>query len=61
MSKADDIIETDRLDGLGKRIINAFDLPLDSNGRVNTVWGTKTPIGLALTLRDIFTKYEVGL
>jgi len=37
----------------GIEIIEMLQLRLNKNGRVNTTWGDKTPLGLALVLRRL--------
>ncbi len=51
MSKASDIIATDRMRAIGDEIIEMLHLKVKSNGRVDTTWGDKTPLGLYLTLQ----------
>ena len=52
-SKSTDIIETDRQTAIGHDIINMLFLKVKKNGRVDTTWGDKTPLGLYLTLQRI--------
>ena len=37
----------------GKRLIEILGLKVKANGRVDTTWGDKTPLGLALTVERI--------
>lgn len=38
---------------IGVNLIALLDLKLKRNGRVDTAWGDKTPVGLARTVRRI--------
>ena len=42
----------------GLEIIELFNLKLDKDGRVNTAWGTKTPLGLFLSLQTIINNMD---
>ena len=38
---------------IGVNLIGLLDLKIKRNGRVDTAWGDKTPVGLARTVRRI--------
>ena len=57
--QASDIIVTDRQTSIGNDIINILFLKVKANGRVDTGWGDKTPLGLYLTLQRIMSMDEV--
>jgi hypothetical protein len=38
---------------IGETLIEVLGLRVKSNGRVNTTWGDKTPLGLYLTVQRI--------
>lgn len=38
---------------LGEKLIEVLGLRMKSNGRVNTTWGDKTPLGLYLTVQRV--------
>lgn len=42
----------------GKQIIKLLGLRVKQNGRVDTEWGDKTPLGLALTLLRILSPQD---
>lgn len=40
-------------EALGLKLIEVLGLKVKKNGRVDTSWGDKTPVGLALTVESI--------
>lgn len=41
----------------GEAIIDVLRLKRQPDGRVNTLWGNKTPLGLALTIMRLIDEY----
>ena len=55
---ADQTPDTRRDHSIGVNLIALLDLKLKTNGRVDTAWGDKTPVGLARTVRRIMDGEE---
>jgi hypothetical protein len=47
-----------RQSACGEKLIEILGLRVKSNGRVNTKWGDKTPIGLYLTIQRIMEETQ---
>ena len=43
---------------LGLQLIEVLQLKIKPNGRVDTRWGDKTPLGLALTVRRLIEETD---
>ncbi len=50
-------IENDKIKG--SKIIEFLSLKVKKNGRVDTSWGDKTPLGLLLSLERIIKEGEI--
>lgn len=48
----------DRQAEIGAKLIETLGLHTKTNGRVNTTWGDKTPLGLYLTVKRIIEENE---
>jgi hypothetical protein len=52
--QSEEIMEQEKKDiTVGEKLIAVLGLKVKSNGRVDTAWGDKTPLGLALTVKRI--------
>ena len=45
--------EEEKLQKVGETLIKVLNLKVKKNGRVDTIWGDKYPIGLARTVKRI--------
>lgn len=43
---------------LGLRIVDLLGIRVNKNGRINTSWGDKTHLGLALTIKRVIEDHE---
>jgi len=43
----------EELKAIGESLINMLNLKVKKNGRVDTSWGDKTPLGLALSVKRV--------
>jgi len=51
--KEDIKMEEKQAKAAGEKLIEVLNLKVKKNGRVDTEWGDKTPLGLALTVERI--------
>jgi len=50
----------ERAEILGNNLIQLLHLKVKENGRVDTFWGDKTPIGLAKTVLRVVVDHQEG-
>ena len=52
-------IEQIKAENLGNNIIKWLSLKKNKDGRIDTIWGDKTPIGLGFSLERIFKEGKI--